>query len=163
MQSFLDWFAATQQQRKRPWLVLGKGPSFAKRDQFDLTSFELLSLNHVVREQPVTVAHMIDYDVVEACGESIDRNAGVLVMPWFPHFQNCPGTENLETLCGRNTLLERLRSQGRLLWYNHSLAREAHGESPVIPVRFFSSEAVLNLLAAAGVQRVRSLGIDGGN
>jgi len=163
MQSFLEWFEATEQDGNKPWLILGKGPSFAKRDQFDLKRFRLLSLNHVVREQPVAVAHMIDYDVVEACGESIDRNASVLVMPWFPHFNSRPGTENLESLSRRNTMLERLKAQGRLLWYNHSLAHEAHGDSPVIPVRFFSSEAVLNLLAAAGVKQVRSLGIDGGN
>jgi len=163
MQSFLQWFEATGQDRNQPWLILGKGPSFAKRDQFDLKCFQLLSLNHAVREQPVAVAHMIDYDVVEACGESIDRNALVLVMPWFPHFKNRPGTENLESLSRRNALLERMNAQGRLLLYNHSLAEETHGDSPVIPVRFFSSEAVLNLLAAAGVRQVRSLGIDGGN
>ena len=163
MKSFVEWFETTRQDPKQPWLILGKGPSFAKRDQFDLKSFQLLSLNHAVREQPVAVAHMIDYDVVEACGESIDRNARVLVMPWFPHFKNRPGTENLESLSRRNALLERMKAQGRLLWYNHSLARETHGDSPVIPVRFFSSEAVLNLLAAAGVRQVRSLGIDGGN
>jgi hypothetical protein len=163
MQSFLEWFEATGQDRTQPWLILGKGPSFAKRDQFDLTGFQLLSLNHAVREQPVAVAHMIDYDVVEACGESIDRNARVLVMPWFPHFKNRPGGENLESLAQRNALLGRLKAQGRLLWYNHSLAEKTHGNSPVIPVLFFSSEAILNLLAAAGVKQVRSLGIDGGS
>lgn len=163
MQSFLEWFEATGQDNSKPWLILGKGPSFAKRNQFDLTGFQILSLNHAVREQPVAVAHMIDYDVVEACGESIAQNAAVLVMPWFPHFQNRPGSDHLETLCRRNPLLERLNSQGRLLWYNHGLAREFRTDSPVISVRFFSSEAALNLLAAAGVRQVRSLGIDGGN
>ena len=163
MKTFFEWFEMTKQDPMQPWLILGKGPSFAKRDQFDLKSFQLLSLNHAVREQPVTVAHMIDYDVVEACGDNIERNARVLVMPWFPHFKNRPGTENLESLCRRNGLLERMNGQGRLLWYNHSLAPAMHGDSPVIKVRFFSSEAVLNLLAAAGVRRIRSLGIDGGN
>ena len=163
MKSFFEWFETTKQNPEQPWLVLGKGPSFAKRDQFDLKNFQLLSLNHAVREQPVAVAHMIDFDVVEACGESIGRNATVLVMPWFPHLENRPGTENLESLARRNSTLNRLNTQGRLLWYNHSLAREMRGNSPVIPVRFFSSEAVLNLLAAAGVRQVRSLGIDGGN
>jgi hypothetical protein len=162
MQSFLDWFKSTQQDQNKPWLVLGKGPSFSKRDLFDLTEFEILSLNHAVREQPVSVAHMIDFDVVEACGESIIQNARVLVMPWFPHFRNRPGTESLESLVRRNSALAELNNQGRLLWYNHSLAAQAHGDSPVIPVRFFSSEAVLNLLARAGIRKVRSLGIDGG-
>jgi hypothetical protein len=60
-------------------------------------------------------------------------------------------------------LLGCLKAQGRLLWYNHSLAPEKNGDSPTIPVGFFSSEASLNLLAAAGVRHVRSLGIDGGS
>ncbi len=90
MKSFFEWFETTKQNPEQPWLVLGKGPSFAKRDQFDLKNFQLLSLNHAVREQPVAVAHMIDFDVVEACGESIGRNATVLVMPWFPHLENRP-------------------------------------------------------------------------
>jgi hypothetical protein len=58
--------------------------------------------------------------------------------------------------------LRRLNSLGRLLWYNLGTAAQRNGESPVIPVRFFSAEAALNLLAEVGVLCVRSLGIDGG-
>lgn len=162
MQSFFEWFHKTSQDRDKPWLILGKGPSFSKRDQFDVGRFHLLSLNHAVREQSVKVAHAIDYDVVEACGEAIDKNAEVLVLPWYPHRQNRPGNETLGELARKNVLLRGLAEQGRLLWYNHSLAPRFRDDSPVVPVRFFSSEAVLNLLATAGVCQVRSLGIDGG-
>jgi len=161
VQSFFEWFEA-KVDKSRPWLVLGKGPSFSKREQFDLGQYYTLSLNHAVRELSVTVAHMIDYDVVTACGETILTNTQYLVLPWIPHVNNRPGRQNLEELARMNTVLCKLNEQGRLLWYNHSRARERRGDSPVVRVRFFSAEAALNLLALAGVHKIRSLGVDGG-
>lgn len=121
-----------------------------------------MSLNHVVREQAVIVAHMIDYDVVDACGESILNNAQFLVLPWVPHINNRPGRHNLAELAQIHPLLRRMNEQGRLLWYNHSKARQRHGDSPVVRVKFFSAVAAVNLLAQAGVRTIRSLGVDGG-
>jgi len=97
MQDFFQWFEA-QVDKSRPWLILGKGPSFSKRSEFDVRQYYTLSLNHAVREQAVTVAHMIDYDVVDACGESLLTNAEYLVLPWIPHINNRPGRQNLEEL-----------------------------------------------------------------
>ena len=161
MRSFFEWFEG-KVDKSRPWLVLGKGPSFSKRGQFDVGQYYTLSLNHAVREQRVTVAHMIDYDVVAACGETILQNAEVLVLPWFPHVDNRPGRRSLEVLSRVNPLLHRMNEEGRLLWYNHSRAPHQHGDSPVVRVKFFSAVAALNLLAQAGVRTIRSLGIDGG-
>ncbi|MGI8622166.1 MAG: hypothetical protein ACR2NB_01460, partial [Solirubrobacteraceae bacterium] len=50
----------------RPWLLLGKGPTFARRGELDLSGYVTMSLNHAVLEQQVDVAHMLDWDVVEA-------------------------------------------------------------------------------------------------
>jgi hypothetical protein len=161
MLDFFHWFEAKIDKR-RPWLILGKGPSFSKRAQFDLSGYYTLSLNHAVREQPVTVAHMIDYDVVDACGEAILNNAQTLVLPWIPHVNNRPGRQNLEELAHNHSILGTLNKQGRLLWYNHSRARKVHGNSPVVRVKFFSAVGAINLLAEAGVRQIRSLGLDGG-
>lgn len=160
MRNFFDWYR--EKADERPWLILGKGPSFAKRDAYDMGAYRLFSLNHVVRELPVQVAHIIDYDVVDACGDALVDNAEVLVMPWFPHVGNTPGAKSLEALAEENPTLKRLNEQGRLLWYNLSTAKEAHGDSPVVKVRYFSADAALNLLATAGAKTVRSLGVDGG-
>jgi hypothetical protein len=158
---FFEWFAR-EIDAERPWLILGKGPSFAARGQFELNRFELLSLNHAARELPVRVAHMIDLDVVEACADSLEANAGVLVMPWYPHVAHRPGSRTLEELVPQSQVLSRLDRQGRLLWYDLSTAPERHGKGPVVRATYFSAEAALNLLALAGVRRVRSLGVDGG-
>jgi hypothetical protein len=162
MQLFFDWFREQEFDAGQPWLVFGKGPSFVKRNQYDLSSFKTLSLNHAVREQAVSLAHVIDFDVIQDCGEIIATNAEALVIPWVPHVKNAPGTETLEELVAKTPLLQRLDQQGRLLWYNLSTTDRRHGNSSVVPVAWFSIEAVLNLLARAGVRRVRSLGIDGG-
>jgi hypothetical protein len=162
MQTFLQWFQAQAINKSDPWLILGKGPGFSKRGAFDLSRFHKLSLNHVVREQPVRVAHVIDYDVVDDCAEALKRNAEVLVMPWRPHVNYLISSRTLPELAQVNPTLRLMNESGRLLWYNLSTAGEELEDSPAVPARHFSAEAVLNLLARAGVRQVRSLGVDGG-
>ena len=162
MKNFFDWFEESKIGLEEPWLILGKGPSYASKDQFDTQKFRTLSLNHVVREQAVDVAHVIDYDVLNACGAALEQNAQVLVMPWIPHVQNKPGRKNLTGWVQDNGMLKRLDGQGRLLWYNLRTGWEKRGTSPVVGVWYFSSEAALSLLTTAGVRTVRSLGVDGG-
>jgi hypothetical protein len=162
VKSFFEWFAASGIAPSNPWLILGKGPSFSQRDSFDLKPYRLVSINHAVREQPVTVAHVIDADVIDACEDVIEKNAKVVVMPWIPHVKNGPGPLTLEETARNRPALGRLKEQGRLLWYNLGTGREVRDGSPVVPVKYFSGEAVLNLLATAGVRTIRSLGVDGG-
>jgi hypothetical protein len=162
MKPFTEWFRTTAATDPRPWLILGKGPTFGRRGEFDLSAYRLLSLNHVVRELPVEVAHIIDLDVVEACGEALLAQAGVLVMPWYPHVRNRVGRETLEALVPGHRVLSQLAAEGRLLWYNLSTGRTERPGSPVVPVSYFSAEAALGLLALSGARVVRSLGVDGG-
>ena len=141
----------------------------------DLSEYNLFSLNHVVREQAVLVAHVIDYGVVEACADTLEQHAGVLVMPWVPHVELKPGDfrrgeRNLSELVAASDLLQRMDVQGRLLWYNLTVpnyglpAKELlHLDSPPVVARYFSAEAAVNLLVQAGVRRIRTLGIDGGS
>jgi hypothetical protein len=161
MKNFFEWFQG-QEGSDLPWLILGKGPSFDQRHRYDLQGYRLLSLNHVVREQPVMAAHMIDIDVVFACAESIESNAQVLVMPWVPHVKNLLGTKTLAQWVAESAVLQRLSAAGRLLWYDLSTSKERHGTHPVVRATSFSAEAALHLLALAGVRRIRSLGVDGG-
>ena len=184
MRSFFDWFHARNTTSDtgraggaavRPWLVLGKGPSFADRGRYDLTGFYTFGLNHVCREMKVDVAHAIDLDVIDQCGERLIENAGVLVMPWYPHVpdERRPGwvprqairvsERTLEQIAADHPLLRRLVREDRLLWYNLNTAPVSRKDSPVVPVRYFSAVAALNLLGMAGARTVRSLGIDGGD
>jgi hypothetical protein len=161
VRSFFEWIAQLQD-FERPWLMLGKGPSFAERTKYDLGDYHLLSLNHAVREQPVLVAHIIDLDVVQACEEALDQHARVVVMPWYPHVRNAVGERSLADLVPTVPALARLAEAGKLLWYDLSTSARRHGPGPVVRATYFSAEAALNLLATAGVRRVRTLGVDGG-
>ena len=155
-----EWIASTRF-ADRPWLVLGKGPTFSRRDEFDVGAYNLMSLNHVVTELKVDVAHVIDVDVVEACGDALLRNCDWLVMPRVPHVQHRASLRPLEDFVASIPVLRELDRAGKLVWYNAETG-PAYPGSPVVEVKWFSSEAALNLLARMGVKTVRSLGIDGG-
>ncbi len=162
MRAFFQWFIDNRIDPNEPWLMLGKGPSFARRVNYDLRAFHTLSLNHAVREEKVRVAHVIDLNVIDDCAEAILNNSEVLAMPWRPHVRFVPGAFTLEELAERNRVLRQMNEQGRLVWYNLSTATGPRENSPLVRAEFFSAEAGLNLLALAGVCQVRSLGVDGG-
>jgi hypothetical protein len=155
-----NWIQSTQFDPK-PWLLLGKGPSFSRRGEFDLDGFNLLGLNDVVEEQRVHVAHVIDLDVVQRAGGHLLDNCDFLVMARRPHVGFKPGPRRLEDYFDEVPVLRELDGRGRLVWYNAATSPPI-GDSPVIGIRYFSSEAALNILGEMGVTKVRSLGIDGG-
>lgn len=173
MRNFFDWINEETDVVNDAWLVLGKGPSYSKINQFDIEDFYTVSLNHVVADRPVDLAHIIDIEVVEQCAAKITENAKYLVLPWVPHVRKAdgngnitfePGNLDLDEFCNKLPVLSDLRKQNRLLWYNLFTAspnRVCDG-SPLIYAKDFSASAVLNLLAEAGIKKVRSLGIDGG-
>lgn len=163
IQDFFSWFASAQKSlTKRPWLIVGKGPSFADFGVIAPDSYSTFGLNHVVQKVKVTVAHAIDIDVITACQDVLEDNAEYLVMPWHPHVEYRAGRKTLQDWAQEIPVLQRMADSGRLLWYNASTAHKSHGDSPTVHVAFFSAEAALNLLAMAGVKKIRSIGIDGG-
>lgn len=157
-----EW-SACHQVADSPWLMLGKGPSYAKFSGARTAEYRLLALNHVVRERPVDIAHAIDLDVVHDCADALLQNAGVLWMPAHPHVGCVPSERPLWSWCDEVPVLAQLMREGRLAWYNASTWANPHPRSPVVEVRFFSAEAALHALALCGAKVVRSLGVDGGN
>jgi hypothetical protein len=154
-------WAETADLPDKPWLILGKGPTFSRRADFDLQEYNLLALNDVVRELEVDIAHAIDVDVAVRCAEALRTNARWLIMPRRPHIDFRPAPGLLEDFFEEAPVLRELSEQGRLVWYNLSNS-EPVGDAPVIGVRFFSAEAALDVLGEMGVKTVRSLGVDGG-
>ena len=147
----------------RPWLMLGKGPSFSRLPQVPVEDFFVCTLNHVISKVPATAAHVIDIDVAIDCAAAIDANAGVLVMPFHPHENHRPSAKTLHEYALEIPVLGELARQRRLVGYNLASTTRRHGDSPVIACKFFSAEAMLNILVAIGARKVRSLGVDGGS
>lgn len=157
----LQWIRCFDVQKKN-WLILGKGPSYSQIKHVSINDYYTCSLNHVVREQPVDVAHIIDIDVVEDCKTAIVNNARFLIIPFFPHVNQKPTKASIYEFAEQMPVLQSLRDQKRLIWYNLSTSRKQVNSSPVITAEFFSAEAALNILAACGIKTIRSLGVDGG-
>ncbi len=147
---------------RKPWLLLGKGPSFEKFRSVDSEKYFVCTLNHVIRGIKADLAHIIDIDVVEDCENEIYSNAKTLVLPYYPHVKNKPTEKTINHFIQEIPVLRKMEQEGRLAWCNLSSSK-ADVDSPLIKVKFFSAESALNILATCGVKTVRSLGIDGGS
>jgi hypothetical protein len=163
MLDLTEWIARYGEDlRSKPWMILGKGPSFAERDKQPLHEFHLLTLNHSIRDVHAKIAHIVDIDVVHDCEDILVERCDYLVMPRYPNVQGRSGFAALEEYFPASAALRTLDADGRLVWYNISTAHTKVGSSPVIPARYFGSEPALALLGEIGCTTVRSLGIDGG-
>jgi hypothetical protein len=148
----------------KPWLILGKGPSFSRHSGFPNLDkdFHVLGLNHVCRERRTQFTHVIDANVLEEVPDMTERTEW-LIMPRHPHVKFLATEKLLEAFVEESPVLRSFEARERLLWYNLSTWRKAHEDSPVVKVAYFSAEAAVRLLAMAGVKVIRTLGIDGGN
>jgi hypothetical protein len=145
----------------KPWLLLGKGPTFERRGEFDLSPYFSVALNHVIRTVDADVASAIDLDVVRECGDDILKRARYLLMPRYPHVNFQATDRALDSFLSEIPVLKQLSDEGRLVWYNLSGANAAEG-SPIIRGGYFSAEIIVTLLAQQGAKTIRSLGVDGG-
>lgn len=161
MLSVYEWFDRGERQQDRPWLILGKGPSFGLRGRVDRSAYSTISLNHVVAEQPVFISHIIDMDVVDDCRHVLAENAEWLLMPFHPHVHWRASGLSLKDFVPTVPVLEDFDRRGRLLWYNLHTG-PSKGGHPVARGTF-SASVLVDLLGRLGVKEVRSLGVDGGN
>lgn len=163
MIEFFEWFK-TDPAKGRTWLVCGKGPTFERAKTIaDLDErFATIGLNHACRERKMMVAHMIDANVLDEVPDMFDR-CDYLLMPWQPHIKFRPTAKTLEDFVKERADLKRFEAKCRLLWYNCSTGNAPRFGSPRVGVALFSAEAVVRMLAMAGVKTIRTLGVDGGN
>jgi hypothetical protein len=162
----LYWFDWLDLRAKpKPWLIVGKGPTFARADEVDWDKYNVLSLNHAMTVAPTFVGHAYDIEVIDQLGESLLK-VPVVVMPWLPNESCKPSKITLDQrLKGRPHLTEMAKTK-RLMFYDSSTApvklRRGRYRS-VVRVRFFSAVAAVNLLAVSGVKQIFTLGVDGGS
>ena len=149
----------------RPWVVLGKGPSFDRWASIKDNNKHRISLglNHVINHTPVDYWHVTDLDVLEACVGAFESGDSVLVMPWRPHVNFRVGKQSLADLLETHSIIKKAHKTQRLLTYRSSLDRQAPvGPGPKIEVRLFSGVSASSLLIKAGVRDLATLGIDEG-
>jgi len=169
------WKWITAETDRRPWLLLGKGPTFCRVKRVDLHKYNLLGLNHVCREQAVDVTHIIDLEVLADVPLDNLLACECVVMPWRPHLDNTVDGRCLPELVAAGSkpaaphclqALAAIHEAGLLRWYNLAPGGEPHdppeSHGRPVGVRYFSGEAAANLLLAAGRRELCTLGIDGG-
>lgn len=149
----------------RPWLVLGKGPTLNRLRSVAIVGYNVISLNHACLVRRPDIAHFTDWEAMLDCWPKLAGTGVAICMPWHPHME-CKAT--------KRTLMDlphpdglgwcKLAEEGKLLSYNSTVAvrSEKHPDLPTIKVRYFSAVAAFNLLAAAKVKQIFSLGVDGG-
>jgi len=155
MTPFFEWFKTLSS--TKPWLVVGKGPSFSKVSSINLEDYLVVGLNHVMFKIPCLLGHAIDSEVYnKSDNKFLCRH---LVTPWEPHIGFKPGNKSLVDLDAANRI-----GHKDVLYYNSSRTRKVSMRrgGPEVRVKLFGAVAVMNLLAMAGVRLVNTIGIDGG-
>lgn len=153
--NFFDWFSSHL--LTRPWLIIGKGPTFDLLDKVNLADYHVIGLNHVMYKVDCLLGHVIDFDVIKS--SSIAPLCRHIVTPWEPHINNVPGGKSALNLFNDPDIV----AKNPVLWYNSSRSSKLMIKSgPVVRVRGFSAVAAVNLLSAAGVKEVFTIGVDGG-
>lgn len=160
MKNFNNWLS--ENPSKLPWVIIGKGPTFEKIHTVDLSAYQTIALNHTIVEIKSDIFHMIDLDVLDGIEEHVEKNAKFILMPFYPNVNNESGEYSLDQLTISHLFLEKMNNEGRLLWYNSSQSKVHKLGYPVITVKYFSADAVVSLLVAAGITTIWSIGLDGG-
>jgi hypothetical protein len=148
MKSFFDY----KLPKDKPWLILGKGPTFDKAFELDLKPYYLMGLNHVASLLKVDITHCID---IECLSGNVIANSNKIVIPIVPHFKNRPIEDVTKVYANLSD---------KFLFYNCSTYKKPHFPEmgPIVKVRYFSVEAAFRLLAMQGIKKIHTLGIDGG-
>src|SRR5277367_3474328 len=124
MIDFADW-VKTHHFSDKPWMVIGKGPTYAQIDKVGIEGFNTISLNHVVRERKVDIAHIIDIDVVEACTEELRTNCDWLMMPKRPNVSSLQAEFlTIDDWINSIPILRELDEQGKLVCYDIFIGTE---------------------------------------
>lgn len=160
----LDSLRAWTKNNVRPWCILGQGPSFDRHESMVLDGYLLFALNRTVKHLRVQVAHFIDIKALIDCQDIVDRNANLVILPWYPHVNSKATAKHLADFVDEIPVLRDLVGKGKLASYNSSSAGNLM-KNPALPnvrVKYFSGCAAFALLGMAGAKDIRTLGIDGG-
>lgn len=150
---------------EKPWLILGKGPSYARIASVDPGRYNVLAINHVVeRIERCEIAHMADWETFESCAGAAESRARFVCIPYYPFVGFAPSARSIVQLAEDSPILRGLIESGRVLTYN-LVCTSGRGRLegfPDVYLSHFSAEAVIDYLGKSGAARVVSLGIDGG-
>lgn len=119
-------------------LIIGKGPSYARRREINENLFFTIGINQVPN---VDCAHFIDWEV-------FDFNRPMILSPYKPLLHRRPHTAMVPDM--------------PFIWCYNFYTHEKVDDYPVIGNDQFSIHCILRILGEKGIRDVCTLGIDGG-
>ena len=141
----------------RPWLVMGKGPSFARLQELERHDYAgRVALNHVAAATDCDIACMNDLEVVGALGERL-LDPGIVVLPDPPRV-GCRDGNALSSYLQDYPALYDLAKLGGVATFRR-VARPQDGD---VCARISVAEVAFSLLSVMGVREIHIIGIDGG-
>ena len=154
--NFFEWFKDFKSDK--PWLIVGKGPSFDRLSEVDLTQYNVIGLNHVIYKIDCLLGSIIDIDVINKSEDKV--RCLHIVTPWYPHINFKPTKKSIADFIGEPWC----DKVGTSLWYNSSRSSRSglSPGGPTVTVRCFNAVAVVNWRGSVGVKEVRTVGVDGG-
>lgn len=160
----VNYLRALNKRFHRPWLIVGKGPTLDKRLDFNLDHYFTLTLNHACEKVAPDIAHFTDLEAFAECAETCKETLATVAMPWYPHVDMRPSPNSLGKYLEFHPDLEHFAKLGKLISYNSTVASRLpkNKDLATIRVRYFSAVAAVNVLLAADVKLIRTLGVDGG-
>ncbi len=130
---------------RRPWLLLGDGPSRTRQGEFDLSPYCTVALNGAAKQAQAEVVVVTDAQALQAAPIS---GAPFVLMP-DPFPAENGGTRPLASLVEETPALKAAETDGRLV--RCDAAATGGGAAGVI-----------GLLGALGAKHIRTLGVDDG-
>ncbi len=138
---------------QRPWLLAGSEADPADVAGARAEGFLVMALGEGAARFEADVAFASDIETVARRGVALEANAGVLIMPTYPHVEGWASSRPLAAWTGEFPALQRLAAADRLfsvdLWTGRTggLAGDMGEEAP------------LRMLVEAGVRMARHLGV----
>ena len=94
----------------KPFLIVGKGPSFAHYDSDRTEDFHRVGLNHVVLQAQFDTVSLPDIENIADCQDVLEANTRFVLVPWHPHVGLQPSERTLVDFYADYPVLERLAS-----------------------------------------------------
>jgi len=159
----MEYFRKIKYDITKPWLILGKGPSF--KNYFKLEGdFNIFGLNHVANLIKCDIAHFIDIDVLNI---PLINNSKNILCSWHLHENSKVMRKTLPYIIKNESMFS--IADKKIYWYNCSTWKRGPYLPPevtrqdIVKVCFFSAEIAFQILGMLGIKKVYSLGIDGGS
>ena len=166
----VQWLRAIREAKpEMKWLIIGKGPTSDLLPKVDVSQFVTVTLNHACKLLHAGLAHFTDLEALDQCEQILSARNCNVCMPWHPHIGMKPACSTLLNFATpgntvHRSVLSRSLGNGMLFSYNSTVAQKLskNPKLSTVRVRYFSSVAVFNIVAAAGVKEIHTLGVDGG-